>query len=91
MPTTKYIWDEQNYLAEADGNDTINVVYTNEPEERSKISPPLPEGEGLGVRGTARVLSPHPRPLSRKERGAADHAGHGLPDGQDVPHERSWF
>jgi RHS repeat-associated protein len=31
--TTKYIWDEQNYLAEADGNDTINVVYTNEPQQ----------------------------------------------------------
>src|SRR5262249_12123415 len=31
MPVTKYIWDKQNYLAEADGSDTINVVYTNEP------------------------------------------------------------
>lgn len=32
MATTKYIWDEQNYLAEADATDTINVVYTNEPK-----------------------------------------------------------
>jgi RHS repeat-associated protein len=33
MPTTKYIWDEQNYLAEADASDAVNVVYTNEPEK----------------------------------------------------------
>jgi RHS repeat-associated protein len=34
MPTTtKYIWEDDNYLAEADGNDTINVVYTNEPQQ----------------------------------------------------------
>jgi RHS repeat-associated protein len=33
MPTTtNYIWDEDNYLAESDGNNTINVVYTNEPQ-----------------------------------------------------------
>lgn len=32
MTTTKYIWDEQNYLAEANANDTINVIYTNEPQ-----------------------------------------------------------
>ncbi len=29
--TKKFIWDDQNYLAEADENDEINVVYTNEP------------------------------------------------------------
>ena len=33
MPTTtKYIWDDENLLAEADASDTVNVVYTNEPE-----------------------------------------------------------
>jgi RHS repeat-associated protein len=37
MPTTKYIWDEQNYLAEADGNDNINVVYTNEPQQYGNL------------------------------------------------------
>jgi RHS repeat-associated protein len=38
MPTTtKFIWDEQNYLAEADGTDTINVVYTNEPEQYGNL------------------------------------------------------
>ena len=38
MPTTtKYIWDDENYLAEADGSDTINVVYTNEPEQYGSL------------------------------------------------------
>ena len=37
MPTTKYIWDEQNYLAEADGNDTIQTVYTNEPHQYGNV------------------------------------------------------
>src|SRR5260370_18341582 len=38
MPTTtKYIWDDDNYLAEADGNDTINVVYTNEPQQYGNL------------------------------------------------------
>jgi RHS repeat-associated protein len=37
MTTTKYIWDEQNYLAEADGNDAINVVYTNEPRHHGNL------------------------------------------------------
>src|SRR5579872_3876486 len=33
MPTTtNYIWDDQNYLAESDATNTINVVYTNEPQ-----------------------------------------------------------
>ncbi|REJ87360.1 MAG: RHS repeat protein [Planctomycetota bacterium] len=27
----KFVWDEQNYLAETDGNDDTQVVYTNEP------------------------------------------------------------
>jgi RHS repeat-associated protein len=38
MPTTtKYIWDDENYLAEADGSDTINVVYTNEPQQYGNL------------------------------------------------------
>ena len=38
MPTTtKYIWDDDNYLAEADGSDTINVVYTNEPQQYGNL------------------------------------------------------
>src|SRR6516225_5022673 len=37
MTTTKYIWDVQNYLAEADGNDAINVVYTNEPRHHGNL------------------------------------------------------
>src|SRR5207302_7466238 len=38
MPTTtKYIWDEQNYLAEADGNDAIQTVYTNEPQQYGNL------------------------------------------------------
>jgi len=31
--TTKYIWDDDNLLAEADGTNAINVVYTNEPKQ----------------------------------------------------------
>lgn len=38
MPTTtKFIWDDQNYLAEADGSNTINVVYTNEPQQYGNL------------------------------------------------------
>jgi RHS repeat-associated protein len=38
MPTTtNYIWDEQNYLAEADGTNMINVVYTNEPQQYGNL------------------------------------------------------
>jgi RHS repeat-associated protein len=37
MTTTNYTWDEQNYLAEADGTNTINVVYTNEPEQHGDL------------------------------------------------------
>jgi RHS repeat-associated protein len=33
MPVTKYIWDDENLLAEADGTNMINVVYTNEPQQ----------------------------------------------------------
>src|SRR5262245_46725644 len=38
MPTTtNYIWDEQNYLAETDGTNTIQTVYTNEPEQYGNL------------------------------------------------------
>jgi RHS repeat-associated protein len=38
MPTTtKYIWDDDNYLAEAGATDTINVVYTNEPQQYGNL------------------------------------------------------
>src|SRR5579863_822272 len=38
MPTTtNYIWDEENIVAEADGTNTINVVYTNEPEQYGNL------------------------------------------------------
>ena len=38
MPTTtKYIWDEESYLAEADGTNTINVVYTNGPQRYGNL------------------------------------------------------
>jgi RHS repeat-associated protein len=38
MPTTtKYIWDDDNLLAEADRTDTINTVYTNEPEQYGNL------------------------------------------------------
>jgi RHS repeat-associated protein len=33
MTTTNYIWDEENLLAESDATNTINVVYTNEPQQ----------------------------------------------------------
>ena len=29
--TTKYVWDDQNYLQETDANDVTQVTYTNEP------------------------------------------------------------
>jgi RHS repeat-associated protein len=45
MPTTNYIWDEENLLAEADGTDTIQTVYTNEPEQYGNlVSTRLPVG-----------------------------------------------
>jgi RHS repeat-associated protein len=38
MPnTTNYIWDEMNFLAEADGTNMINVVYTNEPQQYGNL------------------------------------------------------
>ena len=37
VATTKFIWDEQNYLAEADGTNTIQTVYTNEPQQYGNL------------------------------------------------------
>jgi RHS repeat-associated protein len=31
--TTKFVWDEQNYLVEADGSNVTQAVYTNEPQQ----------------------------------------------------------
>jgi RHS repeat-associated protein len=46
MPTTtNYIWDEDNLLAEADGSNTIQTVYTNEPQQYGNlVSTRLPVG-----------------------------------------------
>ncbi len=35
--TTKFIWDGQNYLAEADGTNTIQTVYTDEPQQYGNL------------------------------------------------------
>ena len=38
MPTTtNYIWDEQNLLAEADGSNTIQTLYSNEPQDYGNL------------------------------------------------------
>jgi RHS repeat-associated protein len=38
MPTTtNYIWDDENLLAEADGSNAIQTVYTNEPQEHGNL------------------------------------------------------
>src|SRR6266436_65734 len=37
MPTTNYIWDEDNYLAETDENNVVQTVYTNEPEQYGNL------------------------------------------------------
>jgi RHS repeat-associated protein len=37
MPTTNYIWDEDNLLAEADGSNTMQTVYTNEPQQYGNL------------------------------------------------------
>ena len=34
---TKFIWDDDNLLAEADGTNTTNTVYTNEPEQYGNL------------------------------------------------------
>jgi RHS repeat-associated protein len=35
--TTNYIWDDANYLAESDLTNTVNVVYTNEPQRNGNL------------------------------------------------------
>jgi RHS repeat-associated protein len=37
MPTTNYIWDDENYVAETDGNNVVQTVYTNEPEQYGNL------------------------------------------------------
>jgi len=37
MPTTNYIWDEDNLLAETDGSNVVQTVYTNEPQEYGNL------------------------------------------------------
>jgi RHS repeat-associated protein len=34
---TKFIWDDDNLLAEADATNTINTVYTNEPQQYGNL------------------------------------------------------
>ncbi|MFO0039978.1 MAG: RHS repeat domain-containing protein, partial [Synechococcaceae cyanobacterium] len=47
--TTKFIWDDQNYLAEADGSNVVTTVYTNEPERYGRLV--------SSVRGNARYFN----------------------------------
>lgn len=37
VTTTKFIWDEDNYLAETDGADAVQAVYTNEPQRYGNL------------------------------------------------------
>jgi len=37
MPTTNYIWDEENLLAETDVNNVVQTVYTNEPQQYGNL------------------------------------------------------
>src|SRR5258708_15551493 len=37
MPTTNYIGDEDNLLAETDGSNVVQTVYTNEPEQYGNL------------------------------------------------------
>lgn len=37
MTVTNFIWDEQNYLAETDGSNAVQVVYTNEPQQYGNL------------------------------------------------------
>jgi len=37
MPTTNYIWDEENILAETDGSNVVQTVYTNEPQQYGNL------------------------------------------------------
>src|SRR5579872_769578 len=52
MPTTtNYIWDDENYLAESDATNTINVVYTNEPRPYGNLVSSRISGEKRGHPG----------------------------------------
>lgn len=37
MAVTEYIWDEDNLVAETDGTNAVNVVYTNEPQQYGNL------------------------------------------------------
>jgi len=37
MPTTNYIWDEENLLAETDASNVVQTVYTNEPQQYGNL------------------------------------------------------
>jgi hypothetical protein len=37
MTVTNFIWDEQHYLAETDGSNAEQVVYTNEPQQYGNL------------------------------------------------------
>jgi len=37
MTVTNYIWDDDNLLAEADGSNVVQTVYTNEPEQYGNL------------------------------------------------------
>jgi len=46
---TKYIWDFQNYLAEIDAAETIEAVYTNEPQQYGKLISQYRKGPTIWV------------------------------------------
>ena len=62
---TKYVWDFQNYLAETDAADTIEAVYTNEPQQYGNLISQYRKGPTIWVPsyyqydglGSARVLT----------------------------------
>jgi RHS repeat-associated protein len=37
MPTTNYIWDDENILAETDENNIVQTLYTNEPQQYGNL------------------------------------------------------
>jgi RHS repeat-associated protein len=46
---TKYIWDFQNYLAETDLADTVEAVYTNEPQQYGNLISQYRKGPTIWV------------------------------------------
>jgi RHS repeat-associated protein len=55
MPTTThYIWDEDNLLAETDGSNLVQTVYTNEPQEYGNLV-----SSRLPISGTPATLYHH--------------------------------